>query len=106
MEIQRKVIEQGERNVVSRFIHSENDKEAITTWKLNLDKILHVFNVRSVTSVRISLTVHLQTELATITDVADTHTIMHDVYRMMGIEEWTEGEGWSVSVTCTPLIPE
>jgi len=50
-EIQRRIIEQGKRNVVSRHFHAKNDKEAIATWKWDLNKILHLFNVRSATSV-------------------------------------------------------
>jgi len=46
-EIQRSVIERGKRNVVSRHFHAKNDKEMIATWRLDLNRILHVFNVRS-----------------------------------------------------------
>jgi len=50
-EIQRKVVKQNGRNAVSRLVHAKNDKEKIAAWKLDLDRILHVFNVRSATSV-------------------------------------------------------
>ena len=50
-EIQRKVIKQSKRNAVSRIIHAANDKDAIAAWKLDLNRILQVFNVRSVTFV-------------------------------------------------------
>ena len=46
-EIQRKVIKQSGRNPASRLFHAKNDKEAIAAWKSDLNKILHVFNVRS-----------------------------------------------------------
>jgi len=49
--IQEKIIEKGGRNLLSRLANATNDKETITTWKLDLNRILHVFNVRSVTSV-------------------------------------------------------
>ena len=49
-EIQRNIVERGKRNAVTRLFHVKNDKEAVTTWKLDLNRILHVFNVRSVTS--------------------------------------------------------
>jgi hypothetical protein len=47
-EIQKKVIEKGKRNPVSRLLHAKNDKETIAAWKSDLNKILLVFNVRSV----------------------------------------------------------
>ena len=49
--IQRKVVEQGKRNVISRHLHAKNDKEKITAWRMDLVRILHVFNVRSIASV-------------------------------------------------------
>jgi hypothetical protein len=49
-EIQRKVIKRSRRNVVSRLLHSKNDKEVITTWKSDLNRILHIFNVGSIAS--------------------------------------------------------
>ena len=42
----------------------------ITAWKLDLFRILHVFNVRSVASAWSRLTVRFQTELAINTNVA------------------------------------
>ena len=48
MKIQRKVIKQGKRNAVSQLFHAKNDKEMITTWRADLNRILLVFNVRSV----------------------------------------------------------
>lgn len=50
-EIQRRIIEQGKRNPVSRLLRAKNDKEMIVSWKVDLSRILHVFNVRSVSSV-------------------------------------------------------
>jgi hypothetical protein len=46
--IQRKVIKQGKRNAVSRFILTKNDKEKIAAWKQDLLRVLHVFNVRPI----------------------------------------------------------
>jgi len=48
-EIERNVIKQGNRNVVSRRLHAKTDKEKIAAWRLDLDKILQVFDVRSIT---------------------------------------------------------
>jgi hypothetical protein len=47
-EIQRKIIKKGKRNAASRLLHAKNDKEMIATWKSDLNKILLVFNARSV----------------------------------------------------------
>jgi len=44
-------MEKTERNALSRFVNAKNDKEMIATWKSDLSRILHVFNVCSVTSV-------------------------------------------------------
>ena len=50
--IQNKVIKQGRRSAVSRVFHSKNDKDAIAAWRQDLIRILQIFNVRSVDSVR------------------------------------------------------
>jgi hypothetical protein len=80
-EIQRKIIKKGKQNAVSRLFHAKSDKETIAGWKSDLNKILLVFNVRSVVVVWLLLTVHSQTELA-----LNTHTIVsgmdHNVTRV------------------------
>ena len=45
--IQKKVVERGKRNAFTRVLYARNDKDAIVTWGLKLDRILNVFNVRS-----------------------------------------------------------
>ena len=110
-EIQRKVIKQGKRNAVSRLIHARNDKETVAAWKLDLNRILHVFNVCSVTFARSSLTVRFQTELAINTNVVvsdvrkgvyDTQAIVTDIHRtIVANQEGNNGKGRSVSVTLT-----
>ena len=76
-EIQDKVIKQSGRNAASRLFHAKNDKETIAAWKLDLNRILHVFNVRSVVFTWTLLILPLQTELAmnTHTLAADTNTL-------------------------------
>jgi len=54
-EIQRKVIKQSGNNRVSCLFHAKNDKEMITAWKLDLNRIIHVFNVCPVGSASLSL---------------------------------------------------
>ena len=51
-EIQERVIEKGGRNLLSRIVHARNDKEVMVTWRSDLNRVLHVFNVRSAPSVR------------------------------------------------------
>ena len=48
VDIQGKLVKWDKRNAVSRRLHAKSDKETIVSWKLDLGKILRVFNVRSV----------------------------------------------------------
>ena len=52
MTIQKKLAKWGKRNAVSRRFHANGDKAAIASWRLELDKSLQVFKVRSVTCVK------------------------------------------------------
>ena len=72
--IREKIIKRSGRNVVSRLLHAKNDKETIATWKLGLNRILHVFNVRSVVSTLALLVTAFQTELA-----VSAHVTMSDM---------------------------
>jgi hypothetical protein len=110
-EIQRKVIKRSGRNAVSRLFRAKNDKETIAAWKLDLDRILQVFNVGSVLSAWLLLTINFQTELAvnmhvTVSDirhdVANTHTVVSgirdDVSKILeGIGSQVHSEVHSVS---------
>ena len=40
-----KIVEKGGRNQLSRIVHAKNDKDALVAWRLDLNRILHVFNV-------------------------------------------------------------
>ena len=101
-EIQGKVIKRSGRNAVSRLLHAKSDKETIATWKSDLNRILHVFNVRSVLFTRPSLIISFQTELAVNTHVLATSThvtvsgIRDDVLK---IREEIGGQGRSVSAS-------
>jgi hypothetical protein len=77
-EIQRKIIKQNERNAVSRLFHAKSDKDAIAAWRRNLNRILHVFNVRFTTLSPQLLIICFQTELAINTNVA-VADVCHDV---------------------------
>ena len=90
--IQKKIVEKGGRNLVSRLTHAQNDKETIATWKLDLNRILHIFNVCPVIAVWPFLTTHPQTELAINTNtivsdvhhgIVNTHTMVSDMHRNM-----------------------
>ena len=47
-DIQKKVIKWVKRNPVSRRFHAKKTKERISAWGMDLEKILQVFDVRSV----------------------------------------------------------
>jgi len=49
--IQGKIVAKRERSLLSRLANAKNDKEIIAAWKLDLIRILQVFNVRSAGSV-------------------------------------------------------
>jgi len=82
-EIKTKVTEQEKRNVISRHFHARNDKDKIAAWKLDLNRILQVFNVRSMICVRQPLTRYPQTELVINTHitVSETHAIVSEIHR-------------------------
>jgi len=46
--IREKITEKCGRGLLSRLANAKNDKETLATWKLDLNRILHIFNVRSV----------------------------------------------------------
>jgi len=73
--IHKHIVEWGKRNAISRRYHAKDDKRAIATWKLDLDRILRVFNVCSITPVRQLLTFGFQAGLGANTRAAssDTH---------------------------------
>jgi hypothetical protein len=49
--IQGKVVKQGKRNALYRFVLSKTDKDKIAAWKQDFMRVLHVFNVRVIGSV-------------------------------------------------------
>ena len=85
-EIQRNIIKRGKRNAICRLFHKRGDNKAIATWRLDLNGILHVFNVRSLTSVRLLLTFRFQTELERNTradmghSATNTHAIVSHIH--------------------------
>ena len=81
-QIQEKVIKRSGRNALSRAFHAKNDKETIATWRSDLNRILHVFNVRPVVFTLASLITPFQTELAMNTHVTVTG-IRHDVSKIV-----------------------
>jgi hypothetical protein len=57
-EIEMKIIKRRKRNVISRLLHARSDRETIAGWKSDLTKILLIFNVSSLISAWLLLTVH------------------------------------------------
>jgi hypothetical protein len=94
-EIQRKVIKQSGRNAVSRLLHAKNDKETIAGWKLELNRILHVFSVRLFVFVWASLIVLFQTQL-----ILNIHVNVSDIRNDMSkIREGIGGRVQPVSMS-------
>ena len=47
-DIERNAVKKSQRGHFSRLLHTKDDKNKIVAWKAELDRILHVFNVRPV----------------------------------------------------------
>ena len=45
-DIQKDAVKKSERGHFSRLLHTKDDKNKVVAWKAELDRILHVFNVR------------------------------------------------------------
>jgi len=108
-EIEGNVVKLGKRNAVSRLFHSKDDKERIAGWRLDLNRVLHVFNVRSITSSPTFLIIRFQTELAINTHgaVVNTQNIVSDIHRtIVERQDGTDGGNPSVSNRCAPSITE
>ena len=108
-DIRNKVAKRSMQNAISRAFHAKSDSQAIASWKIDLNRILLVFNVRSVASVPLSvLTVQSQTELGlniygAISNVRDgatkTHTVVVDTYAM--VSEIRRGMQTTSATECT-----
>jgi hypothetical protein len=46
--IQKKVVKRGKQSAASRMLNTKKDKDAIATWRQELNGILQIFNVRPV----------------------------------------------------------
>ena len=49
--IQKHIVKRGKQTIFRQFFRAQEDEKALTAWSLDLDKIRHVFDVRSFTSV-------------------------------------------------------
>ena len=91
--INRGVISRSKRPAGSRFLYAKDDQNVIATWKEDLIRVIHVFNVRSADSGRYLLTVPFQTELA-----ISTHIMVTDIHRnVVAGQEESRGRRPSVS---------
>ena len=100
--IQAKITEKGTRNLLSRVVQAKNDKETIATWKSDLNGILHTFNVCSVGSLLLSLTLTFQTEL-----VVNTNAMVMEIHRnVVTGQAGTSGQHRSVSAAYCPSMTE
>lgn len=103
------IVKLGKRGVIHRLFHAKQDKDTIAAWEAELNRILHVFNVRSITSSFTSLKIFFQTELAINTHVAvvTTQNLTSEIHRaVVGRQDGTDGRDLSVSVHCTQSIAE
>ena len=116
-QIQRSADEPNKRNPISRFFNAKRDKDTIAGWRSDLDRILHVFEVRSITHFPPTpLTVHLQTELALHTHgavsdvrqgVANTHELVSDIHRaVVKGQEGTDIGNQGVGSHCALFVIE
>ena len=88
--------------MASRVFHAKNDKELIVAWKLDINKILHVFNVCLVAFTWASLILPLQTELA-----LNTHTLVSDIHRnVLTNQQGSDSQHRQVSATFYPSAIE
>ena len=46
-QMERNVVKLGKQNIISRLFCSQEEKDGIAAWKLDLNRVLRVFNVRS-----------------------------------------------------------
>jgi hypothetical protein len=47
-DIEKRLVKWGKRNAVSRRFRARNNDEVVANWKLDLDRLLQVFDVRSI----------------------------------------------------------
>ena len=102
-DIEGNIVKLGERSAVSSLFQSKGDKKRIAAWRSDLNRVLHVFNVRSILSLLKSLTIRFQTELALNTHVVvvDTHNIVSDIHRIVVENQGgTDRGNMSVSNRC------
>ena len=80
-DIQRRVDEKNSRSLFSRAFNAQNDMDMIAAWKEDLNRMLRIFNVRSVWSGWQSLMASSQTELSVDTNVTvtDSHREVTDM---------------------------
>ena len=77
--IQESAVEPDKRNSLSRIFNAKNDKGTVAAWRSDLDRILHVFEVRTTDhSLPTLLKVRLQTELA-----LHTHAAVSNVHEVV-----------------------
>ena len=95
--IQRKAIKVSQRSATSHILHGRRDREAIATCVSDLNRILNTFNVRSIASLFISLTIYFQTELVMHTHmVPNAQDFAPEINRTI-VEEVGGGRNLSVS---------
>ena len=93
-------MKEDRKSVFSRLVHAKGDKEMMAGWRSDLNRVLHVFNVCSASSIWQLLTSLFQTELMINTHimVSDTHKIGSDIHRTVTNREGPDGQHRSVCI--------
>ena len=104
VEIERSLKQLGKRNVVSSLFHSRDDKERIAAWRVDLNRILLVFNVRSMASPPASPDHCSQGKLILDTNIVatDTNNMVLDLHRVIMAHQ--DGGKVPVGDSCTLFI--
>ena len=97
-EIRRTVIKRVGRSTVFQIFQAKN-KDIIVVWRLDLNRILHVLNIRSAVFTLLPPTVSLQTELT-----MNIHVIDFDTHHDVDIPEEISSQVRAVSASRTQSI--
>ena len=69
--VQRKVTKESQRNRVSRFLHAKSDEEEIGNRKPELDRVLHVFQLRPLAILTAGLQAGPAINIHVVSDIRD-----------------------------------
>ena len=90
------IVGRGKQTSVSRTLNVKKDKDTIAGWKQDLNGILHIFNVRLISPVQLSIAkISPQTEL-----LLNNHAILLDIrHHALSGQEGADFQHQPVSAT-------